>query len=485
MSDSESLTTLDEIEIELEQSVEQKRPYFFQLDVLKAIAIAFVVMDHSLYWDIKGQMGSLFWERLSIPFFLIVMGFNMAYSFKYSGATTLRELYSEEYFKGKIVRYVLPFAVLYMGSILVGLYTGLIRFSEYTLIGTLPFWGPGNWFIALLFGSIVVFPFVYWLFKKQPVLTLILCFLGEIVLQAILFIWFPYPIESALEAFIVSAVRQSVIFYLPAIGLGLWFSEGYNLREKRNWFMFLYVPICLMFMVDYVTISPNTHRGILGALPNSFGEFINFVQVVFAGDYSLLFYGYAAILFICAMILIPQKPNGKLQRFVQQVGRASYHILLFQIFYMSIVYYTVSIDDAISHQIPVFPIVLGWPSDLYYIPFYLMNLTICFAGGLLWYKAEKRAAKRGKPWYQHAWMIRTALLFGALMSIVMMGVSLELIAEYMGLNYWAEHHGPLFVLNEITGPGVMATVLAIIFFIGLCMTCLYKAFTMDDDEIPL
>ena len=60
MSDPDSLTLLDEIEVELEEVVEpeqpaeQKRPYFFQLDVLKAIAIAFVVMDHSLTWEIKG-----------------------------------------------------------------------------------------------------------------------------------------------------------------------------------------------------------------------------------------------------------------------------------------------------------------------------------------------------------------------------------------------------------------------------------------------
>ncbi len=98
--------------------------------------------------------------------------------------------------------------------------------------------------------------------------------------------------------------------------------------------MFLYGPISVMFMVDYVTRSVDTGRGVLGAIPGSFGEFINAVQVFFVGDYSLLFYGYAALLFIVAMILVPQKPSGKVQRYVQQVGRASYHILLFQIFYM-------------------------------------------------------------------------------------------------------------------------------------------------------
>ncbi|MBE0525996.1 hypothetical protein E4H12_04405 [Candidatus Thorarchaeota archaeon] len=82
-------------------------------------------------------------------------------------------------------------------------------------------------------------------------------------------------------------------------------------------------------------------------------------------------------------------------------------------------------------------------------------------------------------------MKRTGLLFGAVMSIALMGVSLEVIAENMGLNEWARNHGPLFVLKEFTGPGVMARFLSIIFFIGLCMFLMYRSFTLDDDEFPI
>lgn len=469
MSTPESLSNLEEIEIELEQTVEPKRPYYFQLDALKAIAIAFVIMDHSLTWEIKGAMGSIFWERLSIPFFLIVMGFNMAYSFKYSGAATLQELYSWKSFKRKFKRYVIPFAVLYLGSILVGMATGLWTFNEYTLLGTLPFWGPGNWFIAVLFGSIVVFPVIYWLFKKHPILTVVLCFLGEIVLQAIMYIWLPYPIESALGEFIVSAIRLNIIFFLPAVGLGLWFSKGYDLGEKRNWFMYLYLTVSIILMVDYVTISPGTYRGVLGALPNSIGDFFNFVQEFIRGDYSLIFYGYAAFLFLVAMMLIPKKATGSFQRFVQRVGRASYHILLFQIFYMSILYYSISIDDAIHHQIPNFALEMGWPSDLLYIPFYLINLTLCFTGGLLWYGAEKWSTVKGKPWWKSLLMKRAGFLFGSLMSIVLMDESIKFISEVIGF-------------NEIVGLGAIAAILAIIFFIGLSMALMYKAFTMGETD---
>ncbi|MHA1614870.1 MAG: acyltransferase family protein [Candidatus Thorarchaeota archaeon] len=466
MSDPESLPNLERIEIELEQTVEPKRPYYFQLDALKAIAIAFVIMDHSLTWEIKGAIGSIFWERLSIPFFLIVMGFNMAYSFKYSGAASLQELYSWESFKRKFKRYVIPFAVLYLGSILVGMATGLLTFNEYTLLGTLPFWGPGNWFIAVLFGSIVVFPAIYWIFKEHPILTVVLCFLGEIVLQAIMYIWFPYPIESALGEFIVSAIRLNIIFFLPAVGLGLWFSKGYDLGEKRNWSMYIYLPISVIFMVDYVTITPGTFRGILGSIP-FIGDFFTFVQEFIRGDYTLIFYGYAAFLFLLAMMLIPEKATGSFQGFVQRVGRASYHILLFQIFYMSILYHSISIDDALQQHIPNFALVMGWPSDLLYIPFYLINLTICFTGGLLWYGAGKRVREDGKPWRKHLWTKKTGFLFGSLLSIVLMSVSIDIIREVIGF-------------NEFASLGAIAGILAITFFIGVSMVLMYKAFTIDE-----
>ena len=102
----ESQDTTEDI---LKEEPPQKRPYYFQLDVLKAIAIAFVVMDHSLTWEIKGAMGSVFWERLSIPFFLLVMGFNMGLSYKHKGTERLRDFYTRNYFSRRFNRYVFPF----------------------------------------------------------------------------------------------------------------------------------------------------------------------------------------------------------------------------------------------------------------------------------------------------------------------------------------------------------------------------------------
>lgn len=376
---------IDEIQVE----PSEKRPYYFQLEVLKAIAIAFVVMDHSLTWEIKGAIGSVFWERLSIPFFLIVMGFNMGISFRYRNASRIRDLYSSDYFKRKTKRYVLPFVILYIASIMLGIAFGYININEYLLLGYLPFWGPGNWFIPLLFTSIVVFPIIYWLFDRFPLTTVGLCFLSEILMQY--FLWFLYPsATSYFDWFVISAIRVNILFFLPAVGIGLWFSKGFDIRAKRNWFVYIYAPISFIFMIDYATISPVTHRGILSSMPNFFGEFLGFVQDFIVGDYTLIFYGYAAFLFLITMVAITQVPIGPISRFIQRIGKSTYHILLSQIFWMSIVYWFVLPDSVMYHYIPDFEIHLGWTTSLFYIPFYLLNLGVSFTLGLLWYELERR-----------------------------------------------------------------------------------------------
>lgn len=367
---------------ETDEQPSEKRPYYFQLEVLKAIAIAFVVMDHSLTWEIKGAMGNVFWERLSIPFFLIVMGFNLGVSSKYRNVNRLRDLYSLDYFKRKIKRYVLPFIILYMGSIVLGVTVGYIDTSEYLLLGYLPFWGPGNWFIPLLFGSIVVFPIVYWLFDRLPLVTVGLCFLSEFILQYILSILYPAA-SSEFDSFIITAIRVNILFFLPAIGLGLWFSRGFDIKDKRNWFIFPYLGISVFFMFDYQT-------GIISSIPGAFGETISGIQEFIRGDYTLLFYGYAAFFFLVAMVVVSRTPSGPFTRFVQRIGKSTYHILLFQIFWMSIVYWTTLPEATMHHFIPDFEVLLGWTTPVFYIPFYLLNLGVSFAGGMIWYEVERR-----------------------------------------------------------------------------------------------
>jgi hypothetical protein len=212
--------------------------------------------------------------------------------------------------------------------------------------------------------------------------TVVLCFLSELVLQYILSNLYPAA-TTDFDWFIISAIRVNVLFYLPAVGLGLWFSKGFNMRAKRNWFVYPYLVFSAFFMVDYQT-------GVVRSIPGSIGDLMIRIQDFIVGDYTLLFYGYAAFFFLLAMTFVSHTPKGSVSRFVQRIGRSTYHILLFQIFWLSIVYWFTTPEATMYHFIPDFAVLLGWPTQLFYIPFYLLNLGVAFTGGMMWYEVERR-----------------------------------------------------------------------------------------------
>ena len=345
----------------------EKPHHFFQVDALKALAIAFVIFDHSRPITIYSITAAPFWERISIPLFLLIMGFNSGLSFKRSGAITLKELYSRSILKKRLKRYFLPFLFLYAGSWLLGIYFNALDFSVYTLIGWLPFWGPGNWFIFVLFTSVFVLPLVYRGFISHPKLTLLLCFLSELALQFVLFAFIPMPIQSYEAGFVAGLIRMNILFYLPAVGMGLWFSEGYDIMEKRNRFMWIALPLSILYMTAY-TFFEFRVQIVEGDIIHS----------LIWGDYTFLLYPYSAFLFLFALEFLPAEPSGRISRFIARIGKSSLHIYYFQIFYMSIMWYLFTYSQE------------GFGSEIaLYIIYYLVNLAVCFMGGLIWYEASR------------------------------------------------------------------------------------------------
>ena len=89
-----------------------------------------------------------------------------------------------------------------------------------------------------------------------------------------------------------------------------------------------------------------------------------------------------------------------------------------------------------------------------------------------------------KPWYKKVWILRIVYICGALLSLPAMGVVIQFVSDITGLTEWSVHHGPYFILNSQTGPGVMANFIVILVFIGICMLFIFKAFSVTE-EIPI
>lgn len=363
--------------VETEKEIlEEKGRHYFQVDFLKAAMIFLVIFDHMVSWGVKSEIGVSLWERISIPVFLVIMGFNMGISFQGKGDLSLRKLYSWKYFKSKILRYIVPFLVLYAFSTLIGLilyrfnisamYEGHYSRSGHGIIhlfiGFLPFWGPGNWFLPLLFQSILLMPLLYKAFTKKSILTLIGCFVIEITMQLIVF-FFIGEITSLEESHYLYLFLTSVLFYLPAIGLGMWFSFGHNLKSKRNIFMWILFPISLAFIIAH--------------------QFFNFRfridnVLLLRGDYHFLIVPYSAFLFLLAMMILPQKSDNPISRAISLIGKSTYHILLTQILGYGMLYALLG-----THYI----------IDVGFTPFNAANLIyawiIFIPFGILWYKIDQ------------------------------------------------------------------------------------------------
>jgi len=389
--------TIEQEEVSVSEELKERNS-FFQIDFLKAVMIFLVIFDHYVYWDVKSEIGAALWERISIPVFLVVMGLNMGLSFKGQGATTLRQLYSWSYFKKKILRYIVPFLILYAVSTFIGLFMYGFDFiamydtqyyPEHGIVNLyfliMPFWGPGNWFIPVLMQSILVVPLLYWIFTKNRVIALLLTFVSEIILQMIVFNVIG-DITTWEEAHILSLFMNSIPFYLSAVGLGMWFSFGHKLSEKRNLFIWILMPISLIYLIAYQFYD---FRFILDGIP------------LLRGDYHFLVFPYSAFLVLLAIKLLPKTSTAKISKTISLIGKSTYHILLAQIlgFGMIEAYW----GDHYGMYLPFDPF------DL----IDLASLWLLFIwAGIIWYKIDQqRDLSRRMLYYVNFFIIFPCILF--------------------------------------------------------------------------
>ncbi len=362
----------------------EKRVHYFQIDFMKMIMIALVIVDHSFTHGFLHAYYTPFWERISIPLLMVIMGFNMGYSYKNKGKLTLRQMYSLEYFKNKFKRYLIPYVIVYLIQsfiYLIVLNGGITTIPNYPYdefgqiyLGYSPFWGPGMWFIPVIFTSILIFPLLYKCFSAfgniSRIITLIACFGIEIGMQLIL------NFVRNFGSFYVtgSFFTTHILYMFSAVALGLWLSDDHRILSKRNFFYWILIPISFIFIYIYATDS-------LGAAAEAFN------MVWLSGDYHFLIFPYSAFLFLLGMALLPKNPKGRISNFVRRISKSTYHILMAQILYFSIVYhFFLQMYDYWSRPGPF--IWDGAPQN--YIWYFPMNLVITFVIGMLWYEIERR-----------------------------------------------------------------------------------------------
>ena len=373
-ADDQNLIKTKEIEI--------KDKFYFQIDFIKAVMIFLVIYDHTIPRIIKNEIGVALWERISIPVFLVIMGFNIGLSFSKIEEKKLSNLYSWRYFKRKFWRYIYPFIVLWLMYSLIGLlingfdWNALNQYEkagwefDHLFIGILPFWGPGNWFLPVIFWTILLLPLLYKGFSGKliwRILTLLLCYAIELTLQLVLFNIFGPPPFLTWEAYFefrywFNFVMTTPFFMLSAIGLGMWFSRRANLFAKQNLFMWILFPLSLYYLIQY--------------------QFFDFSFDFIRGDYNLFVFPYSAFLVLLGIKLLPKRWDNWFARAISIIGKSTYHILLTQILYFSVVYSVYGDHYGAS--------ILGinWSYNLTTYLYLIINWAICIPCGVFWYYVD-------------------------------------------------------------------------------------------------
>jgi len=211
----------------------------------------------------------------------------------------------------------------------------------YLLLGAPFFPGPGSYFIVLIIQFALIFPLIYKLFDKNPILGLISCYIIELSFQLIA----NYIPFGGLH-FLFSGC---VLRFLSAIALGVWFIYNSDLFSKHNLFVILLTPLSIFLMLF-------THNHLLHLFPASFFNPDIFNPMFYTPDnYGLRFfntfpwwantnlfmYFYPALVFLIFMKVLPSKLNEnnpisqKTENFFKSFSKITYHILLVQtVFFM-------------------------------------------------------------------------------------------------------------------------------------------------------
>ena len=327
------------------------------IDFIKGIAIIFVILLHSIPKQTLESILAIFHIWQAIPLFFIIMGYNMALSFRRRRYDCSAK-YMKEYFCSRLKRIAPPFLAIYALSLIIGVYRGFDYSFLWIFIGRFPLDLPGNYFVSMIFQFVLIFPFLWMIFTKQPKLMLVLAFLLDLSFQ----LTAPYITVFENNYYLYNA---NILRYLFAIALGMWISKNPELFSRKNRFILAGSVVSFLYLVSVAFFSFR--------LP-----FIAYDGMWIAQNVISFFYPAAIVLII--LKIFPRIQKVPLQQFICLMGKASYHIYLTQLLILGIGFGT-----SYTHQISA-------QMTMCYVIF--RNLANCIILGLSFYLFETWLKKK-------------------------------------------------------------------------------------------
>lgn len=312
------------------------------VDSLKGLSAILVVVSH-FEWTLPLQKMLLFpfWMNMTVPVFMIVLGYGNTISYEKHNTTTALSLYNPLNWLPRLLRYVIPFTVTFAVEMVYYYYLKWLHFDkasydfmfETYITGGV---GKGSYFFPLLTQIIFLCPVIYLIVKKLRFAGLIICGAVNLIYEAV-----KYYLSVGDELYRLLSFR-----YILLLAAGCYVAlYGFELTKKTAIISTVSVFTGFMFIVltFYFNVSPFWFNQWTGSCCVS-------------------------ALYIIPPILYLIAKKGHLQsKFLSFVGKASYNIFLFQMVWIAFGAHTLNRFTS---------------SNLVFI---LANTIICVIGGILFY----------------------------------------------------------------------------------------------------
>jgi peptidoglycan/LPS O-acetylase OafA/YrhL len=290
-----------------------------QIDILKGLAIIGVLLLHSLSPSSLHDGLTVLYIGQAVPIFVVLLGVNGAASFWQRDLDGLGQLYSREYVLSRFDRLYLPFLAVLVVSYAVGAVKGTADRRERGGPGggTLPYSGPGNYFITLAFQFAVVFPAYFWAYRRAPVITTVVGFAIAAAFEAAAPHVAAFGHDPYLYAYSAAILRFTPFFAL-AVVLADRMVHG---RGLPGWWRIAGV----VGVVYLLIVHGNTNAFALDDRDwRPWGE--TFVSAF-----------YPAVLVAAGLHWLPRVAGDRFWQVLAALGAASYEIFLVQILYFGLV----------------------------------------------------------------------------------------------------------------------------------------------------
>lgn len=311
----------------------------YNIDVLKAIAILFVIILHSLSADTLFNVLAPFHIWQAVPIFMILVGYNTAKSYERKGPESLKDLYNGRTLIRKFQRLIIPFAFVWIMQVFIHyILLGGLNVRDLLISFFVGGWGPGSYFVPIIIQATLILPLIYLLCKKNlTTMTITLFIISLLVEVACLLVDMPEGVY-----------RLIVVRYLFALTLGVWLA----LNTKKLNYKWL-IPLSIISLI-YIT-------GV------NYFDWVFIMEEYWLSQHAPSYF-WTLMIIIVGLKLYQFKADNMISKLFVKIGQASYHIFLTQMVY--------------------FWSIAGLFSALPLTAYVGISIIICVVLGLLFFDAE-------------------------------------------------------------------------------------------------